>query len=321
MTDSNTPADASAWANLWAQTGQGAIDLDATDPVATALRETWAAQIPWLAACARVADVGSGPAVLPLLLRRLAPGPLDHLTWECIDAAPLPALSLPPQIRVHAATDFAASAPPPGGVDALLSNFGLEYIDRQRVADACARWLAPGGRLCAVVHTEHSLIDRTTRQSLADLEVAFGEWQLVARAGRVLDAMATLPADPAQRRHHAPGVREAFNEAVDDLKQRMVRRGDRSAVWIDVLTGLADLLRQGAGGQIDAARQRLAALEAAYAAEARRLQAMQAAALSVPQMEPFAAALRAAGLQTVDWRPVTCSAGPVATVLTANRPR
>lgn len=321
MNHSDAAADAAAWATLWAQSRQGAIDLEAPDPVSSALRALWAEQIPWLAGCERAADVGSGPAVLPLALRRIAAGPLDALEWECVDAAALPALALPPQLHLRAATDFAESQPQRGSVDALLSNFGLEYIDRTRVAQACARWLAPGGRLFAVVHHCDSLIDRTTRQSLADLQVALERWQLVARTGRVLEAMATLPADPALRRHHAPGLREAFNEAVDDLKQRMVERGERSAVWIDLLTALADLVRQAAAGEPEPARRRLAALDTGYAAETRRLQAMQAAALSVTDKGPFAAALQAAGLQTVDWRPVTCSAGAVALVLTAHRPR
>ena len=63
-----TTFDASAWTTLWAQTRHGAIDLSAGNPLSEALRTHWLAQIPWLAGCSRAADVGSGPAVLPLLL-------------------------------------------------------------------------------------------------------------------------------------------------------------------------------------------------------------------------------------------------------------
>lgn len=319
MTRTSDARSASEWTVLWAQSRHGAIDLRAADPVSEALRAHWQGQLKWLNSCRVAADVGSGPAVLPLLLRRLAGGQLDSLTWECIDEARLPELDLPAQVLLRDATDFGLAEPSHGPVDAVVSNFGLEYVDRGDVAGACARWLRVGGRLCALVHARDSLIDRASLQTLADLQIAIDQRQIFEQARRVLEAIASLPSDPGRRPQHATAVRDAYNDAVDDLKRRMGERGQPSAVWIDILTALTDLARQASGGDADSAEQRRAALAAAYAAEYRRLRSMHTAALADGDRAELGRALTAAGLDDVDWQVLSCSQGVIGMRLTARR--
>lgn len=321
MNTSLPGADATAWSSLWARTRQGSIDLTAVNPVSDTLRGHWEAQLPWLVGCRHAADIGSGPAILPMLLRQLALGRLDGLTWECIDEASLPVEPIAPTIHLRGETDFASSTPLRGAVQALVSNFGLEYVARQDVAAASARWLAPGGRLCAVVHRRDSLIDRTSIQSLDDLSVVLDELSLFGRADRLLHAMATLPDDAAARATHASDVRAAYNAAVDDLKQRMTDRGSRSAVWIDILTALTQLARLAGSGQSALARERAQAMAADYAAERTRLQAMRASACTADDLAALVVGLQAAGLQTSPTQDLTCSLGMIGSVLTAQRPR
>ena len=316
-----TTFDASAWTTLWAQTRHGAIDLSAANPLSEALRTHWLAQIPWLAACTRAADVGSGPAVLPLLLGGLAHGRLDALHWDCLDRAVLPPLALPPRLRLRDGTDFGVSSPDNGPVDALVSSFGLEYVERELIAGACARWLAIGGRLCAVVHAQGSVIDLTSSKSLDDLSLALQHWRIFDLAQSLLDAIACMPADPRQRPLHAASVREAYNQAVDDIKQRMVQRGEHSAIWIDILTALTELARLAAGGQAAEAQQRRGLLADAYAAEALRLRAMRASAVSDADRAALSQSLKSAGLGAVRWQALKCQLGTVGWVLTAQRDR
>ena len=317
------PSATPAWSRLWAETTAGSIDLAAQDPVAQALRGHWHAQLAWLRSCARVADVGSGPAVLPRLLLDADPGGLAEVRWRCVDRAALPdslAARLPRTVTLQGDTDFGGSQPPDGTVDALLSNFGLEYVGRDAVATACARWLGPGGRLHAVLHARDSLIDRTSALGHEDIGFALHDTRLFEHAAALLRALATLPADPGTRRTHAVEVRQAYNAAVDALKRRMDGRGAPSAVLLDMLEGLRGPLERTRGGDLPGALGELDARATAYAAEAQRLHDMRQQALDSEQLQALCTALQAAGFERPQVEPLACPLGLVGWCLQARRP-
>ena len=323
MSESPTAAGSdAAWSDLWARTSRGSIDLDAPDdPVAQALRDHWVSRRGWLAGLQQVVDVGSGPAVLARHLRgRPGPAALDGLVWWCVDAAALPLVDSPtPGLHCLGQTDFASAQPPQGPCDGIVSNFGLEYVPRQGLAAACARWLAPGARLDAVAHARGSVIDLTACQTLADIEEALDGVRLFEHARRLLEAARTLPADPALRRQHGLAERHGYNRAVESLKASMEVRGQASAVWIDMLQALTQLVQRAVAGQAESSAARCASLESAYRAERQRLQAMRSSALGPSELEALAAAFREAGLSQPEWREIRAAAGLVAWHLSSQR--
>lgn len=311
------------WSALWTQSDRGAIDLESDDPVAETLRAHWARQLPWLAGCAVVADAGSGPAVLPrLLLGRHGPE-VAGVHWICVDSAEWPAArDLPTGARLTMRTgqNFADALPPPGGVDALLSNFGLEYVPRDACAEACWAWLAGGAHLHAVMHASGSIIDRAASTHLADIAFALREVQLFERAAAMLRALATAPADPMERMMHGVDVRDAYNAAVNALKARMEAAGARSAPLMDMLQGITALTGPVRAGHLEDALQTLSQRARDYASEIARLEAMRTAALDEAGAAEFVAAVSRAGLRDVRAERLDSAIGPVAWILSGRKP-
>ncbi|MFM7531537.1 MAG: class I SAM-dependent methyltransferase [Rubrivivax sp.] len=314
--------NAEPWSLLWSKSDRGAIDLDASDPVAQALREHWQAQLDWLAGCAVVGDVGSGPAVLPRMLLARHAQALESVHWICVDSAqwPLAHEQAGPRITLRTGQNFADALPPPGGVDALVSNFGLEYLPREAAAEASWAWLAGGARLHAVVHARGSVIDTAAEQHRADLAFALGEARLFPRAAAMLQALASAPADPVERMMHAIEVRDDYNLAVNALKARMEAARARSAPLVDMLQGIATLAIAVRSGQVAPALQALGEREAAYRAECARLEAMRASALDENGASTFLQAATRAGLRDPACQALESAVGQVAWVVSARKP-
>lgn len=270
-----------------------------------------------------VADVGSGPAVLPRMMLSRTSHALDDVHWICIDSADWPAArDVTPGLRLTLRTkqDFADALPPPGGVDAVLSNFGLEYVPHEAAAEACWAWLAGGARLHAVVHAQDSLIDRAATTHLGDIAFALRDARLFDHAAAMLQALATAPADPVERMMHAIEVRDAYNQAVNALKSRMEAAQARSAPLMDMLQGITALTGTVREGRLDAALTSLAQRSRDYEAECRRLEAMRRTALDEAGLASFRATLGRAGLRQVQAGPLDSSIGRVAWVVSARKP-
>lgn len=320
MPDSSDEPGAQAWSQLWAQSPRGAIDLAAEDPVAQALRGHWQAQAGWLAACDEVVDVGSGPAVLPLHLLGSTGDALGRVRWRCLDRASFAAevgQALPGAIALEGGVDFADSVPAGPPAAGLVSNFGLEYVRRDGVAAACRRWLAPAGRLSAVVHARGSVVDQVSQNSVDDLDLALRDARLFETSRELLSAMASLPSDPVERMMYGVDIRDAYNASVNALKERMQQRGAYSGVLVDMLNTVRDLAGWVRQGRLDEALAQLAQRRLDYAAERLRLADMQASAMDQAQVAGLAEQLRAAGFDEAGYAPLDCRLGRVAWLLSA----
>jgi hypothetical protein len=301
----------------------GSIDLDAEDPLATCLRDHWTEQAAWMIGCSSIVDVGSGPAVLARSIHAMHGNGTGPRVWTCIDSASIPASAwtgLPFAVIARDGEDFSAALPSHGPVDALVSNFGLEYVARDGLAAACQRWLAPAGRMSCVIHAKDSLIDSTSEQGAADLVFALNDLAFFAHASQLLSAMASAPTDPMARMMHAVDIRDAYNNAVNLLKGRMEDRGARSAVLMDILQGVHALTRFVAAGHLEEALAALANREAAYRAELVRLNEMRHSAQSQAQIDDLMSQLQGLGFTQVECRSLYCSLGSVAWTLSARAP-
>ena len=312
-----SPQTVAPWSDHWRRTLTGSIDLQGADPVAQALRGLWAQRVTTLKACHQIVDVGSGPAILARLMASLDWTLAAPTTWWCIDQAQLGLgwqQSMPSGVRVREQTRFEDSLPLEGPVDALVSNFGLEYVGLQALVLALPRWLKPHGQLEAVLHARGSLIDVASREHAADLRLALHEVELPKLGAALVEALATAPSDPLPRMMHGVEVRDAYNAGVDRLKQVMEERGRPSAVLMDLLHGFTHTLRQVTQIGADAAVQQMARQGQAYETELARLTQMQASALDDSEVGAWRSALQAAlsGHRTLSVHRVECPLGLVA---------
>jgi len=313
-------ASAHPWTEHWTRTLNGSIDLQAEEPVAQALRGWWQTRVAQLRRCGQIIDVGSGPAILPRLMVRLGWTPESPKRWWCVDQADLGTgwqQALPSAVRMLDNTSFESSQAPEGPADAVVSNFGLEYVPIEALVQALPAWLIDRGQVHAVLHARGSVIDQVSQLHAQDLHVALIEAQFHQRAHDLAQAMATAPSDPVQRMMHGVGVRDAYNQAVDTLKQHMDARGQASAVLMDMLHGVTAVLRQLPQTGVELARMRITEQAQAYAAEAARLQQMRDSALDETQARALRDAFLASrpGGGTLLVGRLDCSRGQVAWTL------
>lgn len=309
--------DAQLWSEHWQRTLVGSIDLQAHDPVAAALRDLWARRVAGLKTCTQLVDVGSGPAVLARLMERLGWAVRAPTLWWCVDHAQLGTAlqhALPSGVRIRDQTPFEMALPLEGPVDAVVSNFGLEYLGLDAVVSALPNWLKPQGQLEAVLHAQGSVIDSASAEHVEDLRLALHEVQLPERGAALAQAMATAPKDALARMMHGMEVRDAYNHAVDRLKRVMESRGRASAVLMDLLRGLTNSLRQVGSLGAEEVVRRIVCLGDAYCGELARLTRMQSCALDVAQAQAWRDALSAAvpGCNRLKLSAVECSLGRVA---------
>ena len=87
------------------------------------------------------------------------------------------------QIRFLANTPAEALPLADASIDAIVSQYGVEYSDLDRSLPEAARVLAPGGQLRFACHAAEGSIARDTRASIADADFLIA-LDLVALAGR-----------------------------------------------------------------------------------------------------------------------------------------
>ncbi|MEN9416677.1 MAG: hypothetical protein RI988_297 [Pseudomonadota bacterium] len=243
--------------------------------------------------------------------------------WVCIDQAEWPGAregTAGAAITMRTAENFGAAMPPAGGVSAVVSNFGLEYLPREGAVDAVWAWLASGARLHAVMHASGSVIDRVATGNLADIAFALRDARIFEHGKAMLEAMASAPVDPVDRMMHAVDTRDAYNASVNALKARMEAAGSRSAPLMDMLqgiTGLVPLVRQGRAADAIA---RLDDRARDYAAECRRLEAMRDSAQDETDLAGLVEALTATGLRDLKASPLDSAVGRVAWVVSGRKP-
>ncbi|MEO8142506.1 MAG: class I SAM-dependent methyltransferase [Sphingomicrobium sp.] len=90
------------------------------------------------------------------------------------------------QITFLASTPAEALPLPDASMDAIVSQYGVEYSDLSRSLPEVARVLAPGGRLRFACHAAEGSIARDTATSIADADFLLG-LDLVALSGRGTD--------------------------------------------------------------------------------------------------------------------------------------
>ena len=142
---------------------------------------------------------------------------------------------------------------------------------------------------------------------------------LFERARALFVAMAGAPVDPIERMMHGVDVRDAYNAAVNRVKQRMEDRGTVSPPLLNMLNGIRLLAGLAANGSLPQAEASLAAQRAGLQAEVCRLRTMQVSAHSEMSLNAFEQKLQAAGFEQLERAHLDCEFGAIAWVVTAKR--
>ena len=319
--DASTP---DPWSQLWGQTVLPSWNLLGSDPAAVALREHWLAQKSWISGSLQVVDIGSGPAVLARLFASMDSGQEKSATatqWLCVDQAQIPSTSVSdlPFVTGKFGVPWENVSASEHQANAIVSNFGLEYVSHELIARGCASWLEKGGRLHAVMHAQDSVIDRQSALGLSDLNLILDVLGFPEQVAALLESKVTAPSDSVARIMHGVEIRDAFNQSVNRMKTVLDERGDAQSALLDWLVLSRDIVQTVSEGTLSAAQENLKTLRVLYEAERSRLTAMRSCALDPSGMDAIAVELKLSGFDPVHVSRLECSLGTVAWTLDAHK--
>jgi SAM-dependent methyltransferase len=179
------------------------------------------------------------------------------------------------RIRFLPGTPAEALPLPDASIDAIVSQYGVEYSDLTRSIPEAVRVMAPGGRLRFAMHATEGVVARDTAASIADANflLDLDLIGLVARSGTNL---------------------EAFNGGLKAIADRVPGATD-SPMLANVHLTLCDTYDHRRGEL----RATAAHLHQEIAAHRDRQAALLASALSAAAMAGLAATLEALGLRDV----------------------
>ncbi len=295
------------WADYWAGSGArgGGCLPDAAGPARPALERLWRDFARDLPAKARLLDLATGDGAVPRIMRAAR----RDLVLTGVDSAP----ALPPApagIRLLAGVAMERLPFADAAIDAVTSQFGIEYGDVARAAAETARVLKGGGLLRAAVHHSAGAIVGHNLGRRGALGWAVGGSGLLDRGRRLAAARAAV----------ALPTPDSFRAAIGEA--RTLFPGQTAAA--EFAAAVAETLDMGASRPPRETIEVLATLEARGRAEISRLDALADAARDDEGIARLAAALGAAGLDVAPPRPLSEApaggGGVIAWIVDAARP-
>ncbi len=282
-----------AWNDHWKNTGAGSINLFEDSPVANALRGFWWPHLAWIGQV-KVLDIGAGSGMLAGLALQQK---IKVSNWLCLDPAESAKTHWPKQNSALYDPNWIVgsleSVAPTAKVDAIVSNFGIEYSDLQQAPAKIKAWASDEVKLALVLHAKGSVIDEQSQQASTDLAFLLNQTTLKTSALALIEKARSLPSDPEERMIYGMQERDAYNNDVNRLKTYMGDGARRSPVLLQVLQLASQYIVQAqrTGASPDGFAQFLNSLEW----ETERLRQMQAAALDEQKILDLANGLAAAG--------------------------
>ena len=294
-----------AWDRFWSYdrlssfgTGQGAGNYG------EAIAAGWHAFFASLPKGARVLDIATGNGAIALLAVEAG----DELQVTGADLA-----RVEPAAFVSRGKDklerirFLANTPAEdlplddGGVDAVTSQYGIEYSDLERSLPEAVRVLAPGGRLRFATHAAEGSVAADTRRAIADADLLLDEVGLVGQARDCITAILGVERGQARSpfaQTEAQAKYRAFREGLQAVANRVQAAAD-PAMLTSVHRALTDLFQERQSHDDATLQSKLADLQTEVEAHRERERALLAAALTADQVAALAERLTKLGLADV----------------------
>jgi SAM-dependent methyltransferase len=294
-----------AWDRFWRYdrlssfgTGRGAGNYG--EPIAAGWRTFFAA----LPAGSRVLDLCTGNGAIAVIAVEAG----DGLQVAGADlAAVRPALFVSGKKAELSEVQFLPNTPAEelpladASLDAVVSQYGIEYSDMDRSLPEAVRVLAPGGRLRLAVHAAEGSVAALTGAAIADATFLIDEVGLVARARECITAVLTVERGRARSpfaQSDAQKVYLAFREALRAVAARAATAAD-SAMLASVHGTLTELFQQRQSHGDAAISSKLDDLQSEIEAHRERERALLAAALTREQLKAMTGCLASLGLTAV----------------------
>ncbi|MDZ7840257.1 MAG: class I SAM-dependent methyltransferase [Gammaproteobacteria bacterium] len=202
-----------------------------------AIADFWRTRCERLPGSGRFLDVATGNGAVALLVLetgdRLAGG-LEVHGVDLADIAPGSRVSDPElakslgRIRFRGRTAVESLPYDSASFDMVGSQFGVEYSDLSRSIPEISRVLKPGGGFSAIMHHHDSVLLRSTREELAQLDFVLDEVKLYLRARNLLREMADGGRGTAGRGGKPSPKLEKKRRALGDAMERIKKAANAS---------------------------------------------------------------------------------------------
>ena len=304
------------WAQFWRHGSVTTFERRGNPNYDGEIREFWERQFATLAEGARIVDLATGNGAVALLAAEYSATHSRNFRVEALDRAPIQPLK--DLENAEAASKWLGNVRFRGGApnentgladkcaDMVTSQYGFEYGHPAESARETMRILKPGGRIALVTHHANSVVVREAREGLEQHQLCLQHEQLLTRARKVVDAMATAQSDFERRLlkqdARAEHLRRKLNAAVERVHRQAGRFSDPGNGIGFVINGLQAVFAPGL--QAEQRRVALRELQKACDAYRRRMEDLLAATPDAAEFGRLLAHLRSAGLAVEGWFPL-----------------
>ena len=218
MSDSGEKARREAWTAYWSSGRLHSCAEGTADNYEGVISHFWRGIAERLRPTGRVLDLATGNGPLPLLFWQQKAG---DVRIDAVDMAKLsPSWHRPDlhgQIRFHPGVALESLPFADGVFDLVVSQYGIEYADRNRAIAECARVAASDATVALVVHHTGSVLVAVGKEELAHQERLLAPDGLLASARVVLPWIAHARAGQIGPDGSADQARRGYNQAMQDL--------------------------------------------------------------------------------------------------------
>jgi ubiquinone/menaquinone biosynthesis C-methylase UbiE len=294
MSGSSEGARRDAWSSYWSSGRLHSCAEGVADNYGGAIGHFWRGVAERLRPEGRMLDLATGNGPLPWLFWQQKAGGVR------IDAVDMATLSpswhqpgLHDQIHFHPGVALESLPFEDGAFDLVVSQYGIEYADRNRALAECARVAAAEAVVALVMHHAGSVLVAVGKEELAHQE------RLLAPDGLLASARAAMPWI-ARARDGQPVAGEAANQVKARYNQVMQDIGEAIAaspapdLLVEARANVHALLGSVRTSSLATAYRTLDAYVAQLEAARLRTAELVACALDRPGFDAMADALRAA---------------------------
>lgn len=304
------------WEQFWRHGSVTTFERSGNPNYDGEIREFWERQFATLRESARIVDLATGNGAVALLAAEYSATHDRQFRVDALDRAGIrPEKDLQ---EAEAAREWLKSVRFRGGApnestglegecaDLVTSQYGFEYGDPSASAREAMRILKPGGRIALITHHANSVVVGEAREGLEQHRLCLRREQLLTRARRVVDAMASAESDFEKRmlKHDArtENLRRKLNAAVARVQQQAGQFSDPGNGIGFVLNGLQSVFAPG----LEPAERRatIRRLREASDAYCLRMEDLLAATPDAGEFDRLLDHLRSAGLLVDGWFPL-----------------
>jgi len=308
--------DKSIWDQYW-QADRLASCLNIETPNYSAdMRAGWSAFFSGMPDGAKVLDICTGNGAVAAIAVETAREVSKTFDVHGVDGAEIdPARFVPQAAETLKAVTFlgrtAAEALPfdDGSFDAVTSNYGIEYTERQRSIPEAARVLKSAGRLRFVVHAVEGTVMRDTKTALDQTAFIMDKVRLHTLARRAIEAVVASERNPdgagrdAKLHARAIETRDEFQAGIQQVVKQYGGTRD-SAVVMSIADVLIHTFSVRGGYSLETLIEKIEESKRETLANRGRLIELSKAAVNETGARAIAASLEEHGLKDMRVEPL-----------------